>query len=145
MKFAGSPKWYVIDATDVILGRVASQIAIRLMGKDKPNYNTYSMCGSGIIVINAAKLRVTGNKLSERFFWHTGYAGGVKSLTLQQRLLSNPSNVLIKTVQRMLGKGPLGREQLKRLRVYVDSHYPHIAQKPEVWHLADNHVMNKKY
>ena len=136
-------KWYLVDAKDAILGRIASRIAIKLLGKDEPGYTSYANNGSGVIVINARHIKVTGNKMEKPFYWHTGYAGGIKQRTIEERLESkDPSQVLMKAVQRMLGKGPLGRAQLKNLRIYPDADHANKGQKPEVWDLKSEHRMN---
>ena len=138
-------KWYLVDAKDAVLGRLASRIAKRLLGKDNPNFSTYVDDGAGVIVINARYIKVTGNKLEKPFYWHTGYAGGIKQITIQETLESKfPERVLMRAVKRMLGKGPLGREQLKNLRIFADSHHTHQAQKPEAWNVVSEHVMNKR-
>jgi large subunit ribosomal protein L13 len=136
-------KWYLVDAKDAVLGRVASRIAMKLLGKDDPNFTTYLNDGSGVIVINARHIKVTGNKLEKPFYWHTGYAGGIKERTIAQRLESkDPGQVLMTAVKRMLGKGPLGRSQLKNLRIFADDSHTHMGQKPEVWDLKSEHKMN---
>ena len=139
-------KWYVIDAEGVVLGRLASLIAHRLRGKHKPSYTPHINCGDHIIVVNAEKVRLTGNKLSQkRFYWHTGYPGGIKSRTMEQRLSGkNPETVVLKAVERMLPKGPLGRRNLKNLRVYVGAEHPHEAQNPEALDVAAMNPKNKR-
>ena len=139
-------KWYVIDAEGVVLGRLASLVAHRLRGKHKPSYTPHINCGDHIIVVNAEKVRLTGNKLSQkRFYWHTGYPGGIKSRTMEQRLSGkNPETVVLKAVERMLPKGPLGRRNLKNLRVYVGAEHPHEAQNPEALDVAAMNPKNKR-
>lgn len=141
--FNAQRKWYLVDAKDATLGRVASRIALKLLGKDDAMFTTYSNTGSGVIVINARHIKVSGNKLEKPFYWHTGYAGGIKQRTIKERLESkDPACVLMKAVQRMLGKGPLGRAQLRNLRVYPDETHVNAGQKPEVWDLRSEHKMN---
>lgn len=136
-------KWYLVDAKDAVLGRLASRIALRLLGKDDPMFTTYANHGSGVVVINAKHIKVTGDKLNKKFYWHTGYAGGIKSRTIEERLNSHdPTHVIVKAVERMLGKGPLGRAQLKNLKVYAEEAHVNHGQKPEVWDLKSEHKMN---
>jgi len=137
-------KWYIVDAKDAVLGRIASKIASRLLGKDDVNFTTYANNGPGVVVINARHIKVTGKKFEDKiFYWHTGYAGGIKQRTIRERLESkDPTHVLMKAVQRMLGKGPLGRLQMKNLRIYADGEHTQMGQKPEVWDLKSEHEMN---
>ncbi len=139
-------KWVVIDADGVVLGRLASIISMRLRGKHLPLYTPHVDCGDNVIVINAEKVRLTGNKLTKkRFFWHTGYAGGIKSRTIGQILESKfPERVVVKAVERMITRGPLGRLQMKNLRVFAGSDHPHEAQKPEVLDVAAMNPKNKR-
>ncbi|MAP24246.1 MAG: 50S ribosomal protein L13 [Rickettsiales bacterium] len=139
-------KWIVIDATDLILGRVASYIANVLRGKNKANFTPHLDCGDNVIVINADKVHMTGNKWTDKvFYWHTGYPGGIKSRTLAQIKDGRfPERVVQKAVQRMLPKGPLGRAQLKNLHVYAGPDHPHQAQKPEVVEFAKHNAKNQK-
>ncbi len=138
-------KWYIIDAKDAVLGRIASRIAIKLLGKDNPNYLTYQNFGSAIVVINAKHVKVTGKKLDKPFFWHTGFAGGIKERTIAERLASKtPEKVLMKAVERMVGSGPLARERMKNLRIFAEEKHCHAGQNPEKWDLSSEHPMNKK-
>jgi len=138
-------KWYLVDAKDAVLGRIASKIASRLMGKDNPRFATYQNDGACVVVINARHIKVTGDKLNKPFYWHTGYAGGIKQITIQESLDSkNPSQVLMRAVKRMLGKGPLGRAQLKNLRIFADEDHSHVAQNLQTWDLISEHRMNKR-
>ena len=139
-------KWVVIDADGVVLGRLASIISMRLRGKHLPSYTPHMDCGDNVIVINADKVRLTGKKLTDkRFFWHTGYAGGIKSRTIGQILEGRyPERVIIKAVERMITRGPLGRVQMKNLRVYAGSEHPHEAQKPEALDVAAMNPKNKR-
>lgn len=139
-------KWIVVDATDLVLGRLASYIAISLRGKNKPTYTPHLDCGDYVIVINADKVHMTGKKWTDKvFYWHTGYPGGIKSRTLNQiREGKFPERVIQKAVQRMIPKGPLGRAQLKNLHVYAGPEHPHQAQKPETVQFATFNAKNQK-
>jgi large subunit ribosomal protein L13 len=126
-----------------VLGRLAVVIANHLRGKHKPQFTPHVDCGDNVVVVNAAKVRITGNKVDrEVFYYHTGYAGGIKGRTLRQRLESNhPERVLEKAVERMIPRGPLGRVQMGNLRVYGGPDHPHEAQSPEKVDIAK---MNRK-
>ncbi len=139
-------KWLLIDAEDLVLGRMASIIAMRLRGKHKPTYTPHMDCGDNVIVINAEKVRLTGNKLADKvFYWHTGYPGGIKQRTAGQILEgAHPERVVIKAVERMVPRGPLGRQQMRNLRVYVGADHPHEGQKPEVLDVAAMNAKNKR-
>lgn len=139
-------KWIVVDAADVVLGRLASQIALRLRGKHKPSFTAHMDCGDNVIVINAEKVRLTGNKRQDDiFYWHTGYPGGIKQRSKGQILDGkHPERVIEKAVERMLPKGPLGRKQLKNLRVYAGTEHGHEAQKPDVVDIAGMNAKNKR-
>ena len=138
--------WYVIDADGVILGRLASQIAIRLRGKHKPIYTPHIDCGDNIIVINAEKIALTGNKRKDKtYFWYTGYPGGIKSRTSEKILEGkHPQRVIIKAVERMIARTPLGRDQMRKLHVYAGAEHPHQAQSPEVLEIAAMNSKNKR-
>jgi len=139
-------KWYVIDAEGVVLGRLASRIAMILRGKHKPMYTPHIDTGDHVIVVNAEKVRLTGKKLSDKtFYWHTGYPGGIKGRTMGQLLGGRyPERVIEKAVERMVPRGPLGRLQLKKLRVYAGDAHPHEAQQPEVYDFAAENPKNKR-
>ena len=139
-------KWLLIDAEDVVLGRLASQIALMLRGKHKPSFTPHMDCGDNIIVINADKVRLTGKKLSDKIYYrHTGYPGGIKERTAGQILAGKrPEDLIYKAVERMITRGPLGRQQLKNLRVYAGSEHPHEAQQPEVLDIAAKNPKNKR-
>ena len=124
--------WTLIDAKDLILGRLAVIVANRLRGKHKAYYTPHVDCGDYIVVINAEKVALTGNKLADKnFFWHTGFAGGIKSRSIGQILDGkNPERVLQKAVERMIPRGPLGRDILRKLKVYAGDQHPHEAQNP---------------
>lgn len=138
--------WYVVDADGVILGRLASQIAIRLRGKHKPMYTPHIDCGDNIIVINAEKIALTGNKRKDKtYFWYTGYPGGIKSRTSEKILEGkHPQRVIIKAVERMIARTPLGRDQMRKLHVYAGAEHPHQAQSPEVLEIAAMNSKNKR-
>ena len=137
-------KWILIDAEDVVLGRLASIVASRLRGKHKPIFTPHIDCGDNVVVINAAKVRLTGNKRQNIFYWHTGYPGGIKSRTHGATLDGkHPERVLEKAIERMLPKGKLGRTMYKNLRVYPGTEHPHEAQKPEVLDVASMNPKNK--
>ena len=126
-------EWFVIDATDKVLGRVASEVAHRLRGKHKPEFTPHVDTGDYIVVINAAKLRVTGNKgLQKTYFRHTGYPGGIYETNFDKMQAKFPGRVLEKAVKGMLPKGPLGYAMIKKLKVYGDNNHPHAAQQPSV-------------
>ena len=124
--------WVLIDAEDVVLGRLAVVIANRLRGKHKPQFTPHVDGGDHVIVVNAGKVKITGNKAAnELFYYHTGYPGGIKSRTIQERLDSkNPERVLEKAVERMITRGPLQRRQMKHLYVYAGPEHPHDGQQP---------------
>ena len=123
--------WYVIDATDVVLGRLASKVAHMLKGKHKPQYQPHTDEGDYIIVINAKKIRVTGNKLSDKIYYkHTGYIGNMKETPLDKMLDKKPDFVIKNAVKGMLPKNPLGRSMIKKLKVYENDIHGHGAQKP---------------
>ena len=128
--------WYIVDATDKTLGRMASEIATILRGKHKPIFTPHVDTGDYVIVINAEKLHVTGRRMDEkRYYRHSGYPGGLRSRTLRQMLAQYPDRVVREAVRRMLPKNNLGRHMLKKLKVYAGSEHPHEAQQPEVLEL----------
>ena len=139
-------KWFVVDAEGVVLGRLAAQIATILRGKHKPMYTPHMDCGDNIIVVNAAKVRLTGSKLAGRVFhWHTGYPGGIKQRTTGQILGGKyPERVIEKAVERMVPRGPLGRQQMRNLRVYAGSEHPHEAQSPTVLDIGAMNPKNRR-
>ncbi len=125
-------EWYVVDATDLTLGRLATQVASVLRGKHKPQYTPYEDVGDFVIVINAEKIQVTGRKLDQKIYYHhTGYPGGIKSISLRKQLQKHPERVIEHAVKGMLPRGPLGRRQFKKLKVYAGSEHPHQAQLPK--------------
>jgi large subunit ribosomal protein L13 len=128
--------WYVVDAQGKVLGRLAAQIAMRLRGKHKPEYTPHVDTGDYIVVVNAAKIRVTGNKAQAKTYYrHTGYPGGVREINFAKLRARFPSRILEKAVKGMLPKGPLGYAMLKKLKVYADGTHPHTAQQPKALEL----------
>ena len=126
-------KWYVVDAADYTLGRLASQVAAVLRGKNKPTYTPFIDCGDNVIVINAEKVQFTGKKLDQKIYYkHYDYVGGMKETTLRELMQKNPEKVVELAVKGMLPKGPLGREMYKKLHVYAGPDHDQAAQKPEV-------------
>ena len=125
-------KWYLVDATDKTLGRLSSKIASMLRGKHKPIFTPHVDCGDYVVVIHAEKVKVTGKKLEDKEYKrHSGYPGGLKAVTLEKMLEDKPEDVMIHAVKGMLPKGKLGRQMLKKLRVYKGAEHDHSAQKPE--------------
>ena len=125
-------KWYVVDATGYTLGRLSSEIAKVLRGKNKPQYTPHIDTGDYVIVVNAEKIKVTGKKLEQKIYYHhSDYVGGMKETTLKEMLDKKPEKVIELAVKGMLPKGPLGRDMIKKLNVYAGSEHPHAAQKPE--------------
>ncbi len=126
-------KWYVVDAKDKILGRLATEIAFRLRGKHKPTFSPFIDNGDFIIVTNADKVQLTGKKWDDKkYYRHTGYMGGIKETTAKELLEKHPTDLLTKAVKGMLPKNKIGRAQLKKLKVYAGADHPHQAQQPEV-------------
>ena len=126
-------KWYVVDATGMTLGRLASEIAKVLRGKNKPIFTPHIDTGDNVIVINAEKISVTGKKMDQKIYYHhSDYVGGMKETTLKEKLAKKPESVIELAVKGMLPKGPLGRQMLKKLHVYAGPEHKHAAQKPEV-------------
>ena len=139
-------KWWLIDAEGVTLGRLASIVAMRLRGKHKPMYTPHIDCGDNIVIINAEKVRLTGKKRTDKvYYWHTGHPGGIKSRTAGAILDGDhPERVVIKAVERMISRNPLGRKQMKKLHVYAGAEHKHEAQKPEVLDVASMNPKNKR-
>ena len=138
--------WFVIDAENLVLGRLAAIVATRLRGKHKATYTPHMDCGDNIIIINAEKIKLTGNKRENKiYYWHTGYPGGIKSRTAAKILDGNhPERVIEKAITRMVPKGPLGRKVLKKLHIYSGHSHPHEAQKPNVLDIAKLNEKNKR-
>ncbi len=126
-------KWYVVDAKDKILGRLATEIAFRLRGKHKPTFSPFIDNGDFIIVTNADKVQLTGKKWDDKkYYRHTGYMGGIKETSARELLEKHPTDLVTKAVKGMLPKNKIGRAQLKKLKVYAGADHPHQAQQPEV-------------
>ena len=136
-------RWFVVDAEGLVLGRMASVVAMRLRGKHKPSYTPHADCGDNIIVVNAEKVRLTGRKREDKVYYrHTGYPGGIKSRTAAGIFESKyPERVVVKAVERMIPRTPLGRQQVSNLRVYAGPEHPHVAQEPQA---LDIGAMNDK-
>jgi len=136
-------KWCIVDATGLVLGRMASIISMRLRGKHKPTYTPHMDCGDHVIVINAEKIQLTGRKRTDKVYHrHTGYPGGIKSQSAGQILEgAHPERIVIKAIERMVSRNPLGSQQMRKLHVYSGANHPHEAQKPEVLDIAS---MNSK-
>ena len=126
-------KWYVVDATGYTLGRLASEVAKVLRGKNKPIFTPHIDTGDFVIIVNADKIKTTGKKMDQKMYYrHSDYVGGVKSATLREMMDKKPEQVLKLAIKGMLPKGPLGRQMFKKLNVYAGPEHPHAAQKPEV-------------
>jgi large subunit ribosomal protein L13 len=125
--------WVLIDAEGLILGRLAAIVATRLRGKHKATFTPHVDCGDNIVIVNAEKVKLTGKKLEDSvFYYHTGYAGGIKGRSIKDRLAGkNPQSVVEKAVERMITRGPLQRQQMKNLHVYAGPEHPHAAQQPK--------------
>jgi len=124
--------WYLVDATDKVLGRLATQIATRLRGKHKPEYTPHVDTGDHIVIVNAAKIRVTGDKINQKkYYRHSGYPGGIKETALSDELENNPERVIERAVKGMLPKNSLGRAMFRKLRVYAGPDHTHQAQQPK--------------
>ena len=135
--FTATPKtierdWCLVDATNKTLGRLATEVASRLRGKHKPSYTPHMDTGDNIIIVNAEKIKVTGNKLADKMYYHhTGYIGNLKSINLGKQLQQHPERVLESAIKGMLPKNPLGRAMFRKLHVYAGPEHPHIAQQPK--------------
>lgn len=126
-------KWFVVDASDKVLGRLATEVASRLKGKHKPVYMPHVDTGDFIVVINADKVRLTGRKWDQKIYYHySGFIGGMKEITARKQLAKKPEDLIIHAVRGMLPKNSLGRRQLKKLKVYAGHQHPHQAQQPEL-------------
>ncbi len=137
--------WILIDAEGLVLGRLATLVANRLRGKHKAIFTPHVDCGDHVVIVNARKVRVTGNKAEQSvFYWHTGYPGGIKGRTLGERLDGKyPERVIEKAVERMISRGPLGREQMRNLHVYPDAEHPHAGQQPTAFDVGALNRKNK--
>lgn len=138
--------WVLIDAEGIVLGRMASIVANILRGKTKPTFTPHMDCGDHVVIINADKVKLTGKKLSDKIYYrHTGHPGGIKSQTAGQILEGRfPERVIEKAVQRMIPSGPLGRQQMRNLRVYAGTEHPHGAQNPAVLDVGSMNEKNKR-
>ena len=138
-------KWHLIDADGLVVGRLASIVANILRGKHKPSFTPHIDCGDNVVIINADKVRFTGRKAAQKVYYkHTGYAGGIKGVTAAKVLEGRfPERVLEKAVERMIPRGPLGREQMRNLRIFKGSEHPHTAQNPETLDIAGMSRKNK--
>jgi large subunit ribosomal protein L13 len=139
-------KWFLIDADGLVLGRLASQVAMILRGKHKPSYTPHMDCGDNVVIVNAEKVRLTGNKRTAKtYYWHTGHPGGIKERTADKILDGkHPERVILKAVERMVPRGPLGRQQMRNLRVYAGPEHQHEAQQPETLDVAAMNPKNKR-
>jgi len=140
-------KWVVIDASGLVVGRLATVIAMHLRGKHKPSYTPHMDCGDNVIVVNAAKVLLTGQKLKKKVYYHhTGYIGGIKERVAGDIMRGpHPERVVLKAVERMLPRGPLGKRQLANLRVYAGAEHAHASQQPEVLDVAKMNPKNTKH
>jgi large subunit ribosomal protein L13 len=144
---AKQKSWILIDAENVVLGRLASVVAMRLKGKHKPVFTPHVDCGDNVVIVNAEKVRVTGRKMTDSVFhWHTGHIGGIKQRTPQETLSGkHPERLIEKAVERMMKKeSPLARKQMGNLKVYKGPEHPHAAQNPTVLDLAKLNPKNKR-
>ena len=129
-------KWFVVDATDLVLGRLSTEVAVLLRGKHKPTFTPHVLCGDCVIIVNAEKVALTGSKLDDKMYYrHSGYPGGLKSRTAKRMLELQPQKVLEKSIRGMLPKNRLGDDMYRNLYVYVGPDHPHQGQKPEVYTL----------
>lgn len=137
--------WVLIDAEGLVLGRLAALVANRLRGKHKPQFTPHVDCGDHVVIVNAEKVKVTGNKTEQSvFYWHTGYPGGIKERTMRERLEGRfPERVIEKAVERMITRGPLGRRQMKNLHVYAGAEHPHAGAQPSTLDIAALNRKNK--
>ena len=138
-------KWHIVDADGLVVGRAASVIANILRGKHKPSYTPFIDCGDNVIIINAEKVRFTGKKMKDKVYYrHTGYAGGIKESRPDKILEGRfPERVLEKAIERMIPRGPLGRQQMRNLRIFKGAEHPHAAQNPEILDIASMNRKNK--
>ena len=138
--------WVLIDAEGLVLGRMASRVANILRGKTKPTFTPHMDCGDHVVIINADKVKLTGKKMSDKIYYrHTGHPGGIKSQTAGQILEGRfPERVVEKAIQRMIPSGPLGRQQMRNLRVYAGAEHPHGAQNPAVLDVGSMNEKNKR-
>jgi|TARA_B100000949_G_C14110923_1_gene378318 large subunit ribosomal protein L13 len=133
-----NPEWHVIDAEGQVLGRLATRIATVLMGKHKPGYTPFLDCGDHVVVVNADKIVLTGNKMNDKIYYrYSGYPGGIKEARARRVMRENPTRILESAVRGMVPKTKLGRQMFSKLRVYAGPEHPHEAQQPQPYSLAD--------
>lgn len=139
-------KWWLVDAENLVLGRMASILALYLKGKHKASYTPHMDCGDHIIVINAEKIHLTGRKMDDKmFYWHTGHPGGIKGQNIKTRLAGHhPEMVVKKAVERMLSEGPLRNQLMTHLKVYIGTNHPHQAQNPQFLNIAAMNTKNTR-
>lgn len=139
-------EWILIDAENLVLGRLSAEVAKILRGKHKPIFTPHTDCGDNVIIINAEKIKLTGNKLTDKkYYWHTGYPGGIKETDPTKILAGNhPERVVEKAITRMMPKTRLGRAQLKKLHIYKGAEHPHAGQAPKTLDLAAKNRKNKR-
>ncbi len=139
--------WILIDGDGLVVGRLAAIVANRLRGKHKPTFTPHVDCGDNVVIINAEKVVLTGNKVADkRYYWHTGFIGGIKERSPRQILEGkHPERVIEKAVERMITRGPLGRQQMRNLRVYAGTAHPHEAQQPVALDVAALSPKNKRH
>lgn len=132
-------KWWIVDATDKTLGRLATEIAVKLRGKDKPQFTPHVDTGDFVVVLNSKDIKIKGNKsLSKKYYRHTGYFGGLKEVSYKEMLEKNPEKIITTAVEGMLPKNKLSAQVIKKLKVYPGSEHPHAAQKPELLNLKES-------
>ena len=137
--------WYLVDATDLVVGRLASQLALILRGKHKPTYTPHMDCGDYVVVVNADKVALTGKKLERKMYYHhTGYIGGIKGISAGKLMEKKPEDIIYKAVERMISRNKLGRQMMTKLRVYAGAEHPHAAQNPIVLDIAAKNPKNKR-
>ena len=137
--------WYILDISEIVLGRAAAHIATLLRGKNKATYTPFLDCGDHVIVINSDKVRLTGRKENDKtYYWHTGYPGGIKEIKAGKLRDKRSQDLVIKAVKGMLAKGPMGRKHLKNLYVYEGSEHPHQGQNPKIIDFANNNDKNSR-
>lgn len=139
-------QWWLIDANDLVLGRLAAEVSKILRGKHKPTFTPHMDCGDNIVIVNAEKVHLTGKKFARKlFYWHTGFPGGIKSTTPQKTTeRGHPERVIERAVRRMINRNPLGREQMRNLYIYKGGEHPHAAQQPKPLDIAGMNSKNTK-
>jgi large subunit ribosomal protein L13 len=137
--------WWIIDAEGVVLGRLATEVSKMLRGKNKPIYTPHIDTGDHVVIINGAKVKMTGRKKQQKIYYHhTGFPGGIKERTAEFVLSTHPERIIEKAVERMIPEGPLGKHQFAKLRVYAGAEHPHDAQQPKVYDFASKNPKNKR-